>query len=51
MKTLFFGSGSFPLPMFQKLSKISCLNPQLTLVTVPNHSYKEKNLIKDYANK
>ncbi|CAD8106392.1 unnamed protein product [Paramecium primaurelia] len=49
MKTIFFGSGLFPLPIFQRLHKLSAIDPKINLITVPNHSHKEKNQIKDYA--
>ncbi|CAD8212432.1 unnamed protein product [Paramecium pentaurelia] len=49
MKTFFFGSGLFPLPIFQRLHKLSAIDPKINLITVPNHSHKEKNQIKDYA--
>ncbi|CAK65241.1 unnamed protein product (macronuclear) [Paramecium tetraurelia] len=49
MKTIFFGSGLFPLPIFQRLHKLAAIDPKLSLITVPNHSHKEKNQIKDYA--
>lgn len=50
MKTIFFGSGQFPLLTLQKLLKLPIVT-NLSLVTVPNHSFKEKNAIKDFASK
>ncbi|CAD8128188.1 unnamed protein product [Paramecium sonneborni] len=49
MRTIFFGSGLFPLPIFQRLHKLTAIDPKVSLITVPNHSHKEKNQIKDYA--
>ena len=50
MKTLFLGSGLFPLNMFKKLYDIKEIK-SLSLATIPSTAFKEKNQIKDYAKK